>query len=213
MDDLGVVLASLVMGQLIITAVLLSAMAAARAWTGPPSGANARTALAHVLRRIRSGLRHSQSGEPADPTRSATPISPSGGTSGASTPQFVVFPVLSLIGLPASRSVSDVNEFEVGASRIWPEPLVRTPPLVALPVTSLAGLPISRPVLEGWLGRRKRSKGAARRRAVRKFVSGECSECRENRAQGRNYCVDCRRRLTPFLPANTILVGRQESST
>jgi hypothetical protein len=100
---------------------------------------------------------------------------------------------------PHSGEASDASGFRLEISHPRPERLVTTPPLVSLPVTSLAGLPISRPVLEGWLGGRKRGKGAARNRVVRKIVSGECSACRENRARGRNYCRDCGRRLSPFL--------------
>lgn len=77
--------------------------------------------------------------------------------------------------------------------------LVATPPLVSLPVASLAGLPVSRPVLDGWSGGRRRGKRVALRRAVRRTISGHCPACQQNRTLGRNYCVDCTRRLTPFL--------------
>ena len=86
-----------------------------------------------------------------------------------------------------------------GVDARFSERLVKRPPLVTLPVTLLAGLPISRPVIEGWRGRRKRRRGVVRRRAVQRIVSSECRACGENRAQGRNYCRDCARRLTPFL--------------
>lgn len=199
MNDPGVVLASLILGQLIITAVLLSVIAAARAWTGRASGADARTVMAHVLRRIYSRLPHRQSAEwPPSGSRDAT--SQPGRRSGASTPRSVMFPVPSHGGLPVSRPGSDDSVVRVETAHAWHERLARTSRLVSLPVTSLAGLPISRPVLEGWLGRRKRGKGAARSRAVRRIASGKCPACRANRERGRNYCLDCGRRLTPFLP-------------
>ena len=199
MDDLGVVLASLVLTQLIITAVLWSLIAAARALDGPllrgegPNRLGRRDGapcsglpiIIHVNRPTPSGLLAATS----QPVRG----------SGASTPTPVMFPMLSLVSLPVSQPGPAVTGFRAGASHAWPEPLVTTPPLVSLPVTSLAGLPISRPVLEGWLGGRKRGKGVARRRAIRKIVSGECSACPENRERGRHYCLDCGRRLTPFL--------------
>lgn len=90
------------------------------------------------------------------------------------------------------------HAFVIGVDRAA-ERLVRTPPLVSLPVSSLAGLPISRPVLEGRLGKRKYGNREGRRRAVRPIVSGDCPACRESRARGRNYCLDCGRRLTRFL--------------
>ena len=46
------------------------------------------------------------------------------------------------------------------------------------------------------------------------MVSGDCPACQENRARGRNYCIDCGRRVTPFLSysglVGTKLLGTAE---
>ncbi len=93
----------------------------------------------------------------------------------------------------------EARRFHVEPARVRLGPLVTTPPLVSLPVASLAGLPISRPVVEGRMHRRKYGNHMARRRAVRRAVSRFCSGCANSRNLGRNYCLECERRLTPFL--------------
>lgn len=202
MDDPGVVIASWVLGQLIVTLGLLGVMAATRAWAIRHSEPSDRPRLNQgdprdVLRRIGSGSPHRQSTKPSNTAGFRLETSQPWRTSNANPPRSVVFPVPPVVAVPISRPGSDAIGFRVDAS--WHDALTRTPPLVSLPVVSLAGLPIRRPVREGWLGRRKRVKGAARRRVVRRIVSGECPTCQEKRAQGRNYCLDCGRRLTPFL--------------
>ena len=211
MDALGAFFASLVLVQLIMTAALLSVIAASRVWTDRPSGVNARTAFAHELRRTSSDFLDSLSRELNLPNVFGHPTSPAGQTSNANGPRPLTVPVLSRAGLQVMQLMSDARGFRVRASDEWPERLVGIPPLVSLPVTSLAGLPISRPVLEGWSGRRKRSSRAALRRTVKRVVSARCPACQEFRALGRDYCEACARRLTPFLasaPRRPVGAGR-----
>ena len=66
-------------------------------------------------------------------------------------------------------------------------------------VGSLAGLPIRRPAAELPSGDDEREMQLVPRMAVRRAAAGDCPECEKSRRDGRNYCVACRRRLTPFL--------------
>lgn len=207
----ALVLASGIFAPLIISD-LSSGLSAARARMRGVSGA--RTALAEpdqrnalrrriaqadqpdaLVRRIHSGPPHrvSAQGSGAGPFRLET----SQASSGVSSPPLAILPVTSLAGLPISRPGTDWFRLETSQAR--PYRRVRTRPLVSLPVSSLAGLSISRPVLEGRLRRRKYGNRATRRRAVRRAVSGHCPACQENRARGRNYCLECSRRVAPFL--------------
>jgi hypothetical protein len=190
--DLAVVFASLVVTQLIITMGVLGVIAA-RAWIGRASDANDQATRPRADRR-HAGLGPLRSShgrrEPAIPAIEAP----------REAPRSLKVPVMALARVPLSSPRSNPTKFRMQPTEAWAQHLATTPPLVSLPVTSLAGLPISRPVLEGWSGRRKRGKkSAALRRAVQQVVSARCSGCEENRALGRDYCVACMRRLTPFL--------------
>ncbi len=202
--DLAVVFASLVLAQLIITMGLLG-LIGARAWIRRASDAKDEATLTDadqrhdVLGHLGSDPHRRQSAAASDASGVRLETSHAWHGRDTKAPRSVEDPVMALTALPISRPQSDTRGFRRRTSIAWPERLVTTPPLVSLPVPSLAGLPIRRPVPEGWFAKPKRGNRAALRRAVRRAVSAHCPACQENRALGRDYCVDCTRRLTPFL--------------
>lgn len=102
----------------------------------------------------------------------------------------------SSFGNPAKRTISRID-----ASPALRDALVRPPHSVSFPVSSLAGLPVSRPVAEGRVAQHKPGGRPARgRKVLRTRAASDCPTCNEKRAAGRIYCIDCGRRLTPFLP-------------
>ena len=96
-------------------------------------------------------------------------------------------------GRPSGAAIG----FRIEPSQGHADPLGTPARSVSFPVTSLAGLPVRRPATEGH--RLKRSNRLEQRSFVRRALAATCASCQESRREGRNYCRDCDRRLSPFL--------------